>query len=505
MKGQIFKYLAVVAITVSAALVASCGDDDKDAVTSYTLTTTASPLTDGTVTRNPNKEKYAAGDKVTITATANDGFIFDGWENGDTQVSMEITMDANKTYTAKFKADDKDVTVTSYTLTTTASPLTSGTVTRSPDKEKYAAGDKVTITATANDGFIFDGWENGDTQASMEITMDANKTYTAKFKAEEEMQMSMTTAKSEVMIFLKGTGNATIYWGNGTSETYTINPSTVTKYSHDYSTSSIRTITITGENVTYLECYNNQLTKLDVSKNTALTRLDCTLNQLTGLDVSKNTALTRLDCDGNRLTALDVSKNSVLTELWCQGNQLTALNVSKNTALKVLYCYDNLLTTLDVSGTTALTVLFCHYNRLAALDVSGTTALTVLKCLSNRLPVLDVSKNMALTALFCDDNRLTALDVSKNTALKELNCTRNQLTALDMSSNTALTLLVCQINQFTDGALNDLFGTLHNNSGSKTIYIINNPGTATCIKSIATAKGWTVNATDYYWEFYMQK
>ena len=44
-----------------------------------------------------------------------------------------------------------------------------------------------------------------------------------------------------------------------------------------------------------LNCYNNQLTSLDVSKNTALTKLYCYNNQLTSLDVSKNTALTYLD------------------------------------------------------------------------------------------------------------------------------------------------------------------------------------------------------------------
>ena len=36
-------------------------------------------------------------------------------------------------------------------------------------------------------------------------------------------------------------------------------------------------------------------------------------NQLTTLDVSKNTALTDLDCDNNQLTTLDVSKNTALT------------------------------------------------------------------------------------------------------------------------------------------------------------------------------------------------
>jgi len=93
--------------------------------------------------------------------------------------------------------------------------------------------------------------------------------------------------------------------------------------------------------LTSLSCGGNQLTSLDVSKNTALTSLSCYYNQLTSLDVSKNTALGGLDCDGNQLTSLDVSKNTALTDLRCSYNQLTSLDLSKNTALTELYCNEN--------------------------------------------------------------------------------------------------------------------------------------------------------------------
>ena len=198
-----------------------------------------------------------------------------------------------------------------------------------------------------------------------------------------------------------------------------------------------------------LRCDNNQLTSLDVLRNTALTSLSCSINQLTALDVSKNTALTWLDCGNNQLTALDVSKNTALTYLNCQSNQLTALDVSKNTALTYLYCGGNQLTALDVSKNTALTSLSCSSNQLTALDVSKNTALTYLDCSSNQLTALDVSKNTALTYLYCYINPLTALDVSKNTALTLLDCSSNQLTALDVSKNTALTRLDCSSNQLT--------------------------------------------------------
>ena len=203
------------------------------------------------------------------------------------------------------------------------------------------------------------------------------------------------------------------------------------------------------KNLDDLRCGNNQLTTLDLSKNTELFQLYCSSNQLTSLDVSKNTALKKLYCSDNQLTSLDVSKNTRLTELDFSYNKLTTLDVSKNTALTELSCYSNKLTSLDVSKNTRLTKLWCYYNQLTSLDVSGCTALELLRCEGNKLTSLDVSKNTTLTKLECWNNQLTSLDVSKNTALTYLSCYNNQLTTLDVSKNTALTSLGCNNNLLT--------------------------------------------------------
>jgi Leucine-rich repeat (LRR) protein len=134
--------------------------------------------------------------------------------------------------------------------------------------------------------------------------------------------------------------------------------------------------------------------------------LICIDNQLTSLDVSKNTVLTYLDCDYNQLTSLDVSKNAALESFYCGVNQLTSLDVSKNTALTDLGCAYNQLTSLDVSKNTVLTYLFCHVNQLTSLDVSNNTALEWLDCSGNQLTSLDVSKNTVLTYLECDNNQI---------------------------------------------------------------------------------------------------
>ena len=174
-----------------------------------------------------------------------------------------------------------------------------------------------------------------------------------------------------------------------------------------------------------IDCYDKGISNLKgIEYFTALRSLSCGRNQLTALDVSKNTALTYLHCSYNQLTSLDVSKNTALTKLYCYNNQLTSLDVSKNTALTYLDCWGNSLTKLDVSKNTALTYLDCGYNQLTALDVSKNTALTYLSCSYNQLTTLDVSKNTALTRLRCHNNQLTSLDVS-NTDMKYLYCSVN--------------------------------------------------------------------------------
>lgn len=192
-------------------------------------------------------------------------------------------------------------------------------------------------------------------------------------------------------------------------------------------------------NLTSLYCENNELTSLDVSKNTALSILNCSHNRLTSLNVSKNLALTDLSLSYNKLTGLDVSKNTALTSLGCTNNNLSGLDVSKNTALTFLSCGDNKLTNLNVTQNTALITLVCYNNKLTSLDVSKNTVLKNLYCEHNELNSLNVSANTALLYLHCYGNQLSSLDISKNTALVEADYSGNTVkipgTKKDLSSS----------------------------------------------------------------------
>lgn len=198
-----------------------------------------------------------------------------------------------------------------------------------------------------------------------------------------------------------------------------------------------------------LECAGNELTKLDVSKNTKLVELDCGGNELTKLDVSKNTKLVKLDCNRNKLTKLDVSKNTKLEFVNCGYNGIKELNVSKLTKLKELHCYDNKLTKLDVSKNVKLEILECSSNNLTGLDLRKNAKLVGLYCSSNKLTKLNLTKNTKLHNLWCDSNKLTKLDVTKNLDLVELICHTNKLTKLNVDKNEKLLCLLCSDNKLT--------------------------------------------------------
>ena len=125
-------------------------------------------------------------------------------------------------------------------------------------------------------------------------------------------------------------------------------------------------------------------------------KLDCYNNQLTALNIQGLTALQGLNCGDNKLIELNVQGLTALQKLSCYSNQLTALNMQGLTALKELYCYNNQLTALNVQGCTALKGLSCGYNQLTTLNVQGLTALRTLRCYNNKLTA------QAFTKLFDD-------------------------------------------------------------------------------------------------------
>ncbi|WP_206457778.1 InlB B-repeat-containing protein [Anaerovorax sp. IOR16] len=139
----------------------------------------------GTVNRSFETIGASTGVVEGSTATADTGYTFLGWFDGDTKVSPDFTfkpekvngINIEKTYTAKFKENE---------ITILYEAEQGGTVSLTMEVVGEVTGEIKGSTATANDGYTFLGWFDGDTKIDdneiFEPTERISNSYIAKFK-----------------------------------------------------------------------------------------------------------------------------------------------------------------------------------------------------------------------------------------------------------------------------------------------------------------------------------
>ena len=258
-------------------------------------------------------------------------------------------------------------------------------------------------------------------------------------------------------------------------------------------------------NLTYLLCYQNNLTSIDVSANTKLTYLNVGYNKLTSIDVTANTALKQLYLqhnsfsssitvtDHSALRTLWVQENPNLTGLYCWRNNLTNFVVTGCTGLKQLKCYNNaslssITGIADCSALTWLDVEDCAFTDLNFVDdfthlatfLARNNKITSLKVTGGSLADIRLNGNKQLTDLNCSNNSLTSLKIEGCTALKKLQCYYNyNLTEITgLATCTALTYLDCDNCKITDLSMLDNFPNI------ETVYCRNNKLTSLTITGI---------------------
>lgn len=127
-----------------------------------------------------------------------------------------------------------------------------------------------------------------------------------------------------------------------------------------------------------------------------------TISNLKGIEYF--TELLELNCDNNQLTSLDVSKNTKLVKLICSKNALTSLNTSYNPLLKKLDIYSNKITSIDVSQNTELETLYIGCNPIETLNVKNNVKLMELQSELNNLTSIDLSNNSPSMTLYMANN-----------------------------------------------------------------------------------------------------
>ena len=200
-----------------------------------------------------------------------------------------------------------------------------------------------------------------------------------------------------------------------------------------YNSNSTYCSTITEEqlaSITSLYAYNSGLTNADgIEYLTGLTTLDLSSNNLSSIDVSKNTALTSLTLGHNNLSSIDLSSNTALRELGLYNNNLSSIDVSNNTALYHLELLNNNLSSIDLDGLISLEWLFLSDNNLSGtLDLSTNTSISLVYLNNNNLNEVILGNNENLSELILHNNNLKNIDLSGVPNLMGITLQNNPLT-----------------------------------------------------------------------------
>ncbi len=302
----------------------------------YTVSVTKNIDTAGEVTGTGD---YEYNTQATLTATENYGFIFDGWYNGSELLSAnpEYTFDVTQAMeiTAKWTRE-------TYAVSVTKNIPEAGNVTGAND---YEYDTQATLTATANEGYTFDGWYNGseclESSATYTFTVTKAETVTAKFSL-KKYAVSVTknipeagdvTGADDYEYNTQATLTATTNYGYTFDGWY--NGSECLESSETY------TFTVTGETTVTAKWIANEYT-VSITKNTDAA------GEVTGAgdyEYNTNATLTATVTKGHVFDGWFDSEDQLLTK-----ETVYTFPVTADTTVKAKWSVDSSLYTITVAN-----------------------------------------------------------------------------------------------------------------------------------------------------------
>ena len=194
---------------------------------------------------------------------------------------------------------------------------------------------------------------------------------------------------------------------------------------------------------------------LDRKKAKAVDTLDLNMMMITDLTgIEAFTDLEVLNCTQNYIKKLDLSKNTKLKVLFCGnyldymyegdqfyqelGNQLSELDLSNNPGLEYINVDYNILQKISLSNLKDLKELSCDNNHLTSLDLQNNKNLISLSVSSNKLSALNTDANNKLKKLYAADNELKEMNFQNNLDINTINVESNQLSEIDIKKNEQL-------------------------------------------------------------------
>ena len=145
----------------------------------FEFTASANDATFGSVAISTGE---SCNEKI-MTATPNEGYEFTGWNDGNTENPRTVTVTSDTAFVAIFTE-----TETTPTITVTVNDATMGSATYTLD------GNTAVLTATANEGYEFTGWNDGNTENPRTVTVTSDTAFVAIFTASGSSSLQAVNA-----------------------------------------------------------------------------------------------------------------------------------------------------------------------------------------------------------------------------------------------------------------------------------------------------------------------
>ena len=210
------------------------------AINTYTLTTKSNG--NGNVTGNGT---YKHGENVIISATADIGYHFVQWNDGNTDNPRTVQVTEEKTYTAYFEKNTYSITKQYDAQQGTISGPASG---------QYL--ENITLTAVPQTGYHFTQWSDGVTTNPRTIVLTQDTTIAA-FFAVNQYQITVSSNNTDAGVV---NGSGTHNYGTYTEISATPNNGYHFSHWNDGNTDNLRVVQVTEDQIYTAYFYKNTYT-----------------------------------------------------------------------------------------------------------------------------------------------------------------------------------------------------------------------------------------------------
>jgi len=215
-------------------------------------------------------------------------------------------------------------------------------------------------------------------------------------------------------------------------------------------------------NIIHLDCSYCMISELDLVYNPKLIEVYCHNNEnLQSVRVSTLSPLVKFRCsDCNNLTSLDLNKNTHLQELYAENCALSEINFTECASIQHIHVSNNKLTSLETGDCKNLIYVDCSYNKLAGtLSIKDRDSLAYVYCQHNLIETLNLDPddlydvdcgsnkisgelNLAewkyLHTFACDSNNISSVTLPDCFFMTKLDIRQNAITSLDLSVQPGL-------------------------------------------------------------------